>query len=227
VDFTQIIVSLFVFAGLVVTQWGLHKRWVTEQKTQREESLTKYAEERKTEFATMLSQVGEQSRKVFEDAFNMIEVHRADASAARLQMAEQAVVNAECKQEIAHLTGRVEELRVRLMENERTHTATLEAIERHRLVKHDALNALSVSEGTMVLVQRLLPNCTCGAFAPIAALVERFEPRAAALLDENNKGVRVDGVMEGIGRIEATAATVAEDLALRRAAEDERVKGGA
>jgi hypothetical protein len=191
-----IVVGLLALVGVVVTQWFLHRRWTAEQDTKREEMLTRLATERQTEAdrqdakrqseqAEILSRMAEQNSAVVNNALKVAEVHQQDADTARRLAVETARNHSECRQEVATLAGKVEELRARITETERTAGQNALATERHRDLKHKALSALTVSEGYVELVKKLVPTCTCSAFASLDPLTSSIRPRTAELLAEN------------------------------------------
>lgn len=188
--------AILVFAGLLVTQALMHRRWTREQDSKRQALADKLAEERRSEAeeqsrerraeqADLLSRMAEQNSSVVENALKVAEIHKEDAERARLTAVETAQNHAECRQEVAVLSGKVEELHARITENERTYGAYQKATERHREIKHKALNALTVADGYVSLCKKLATGCTCNAFDPIKALTEEIHPRIQELLAEN------------------------------------------
>lgn len=179
--------AVLAFAGLLVTQALMHKRWTAEQEALRTEALDQVAEERREADRRLLDQIAEQNRAMTQNALDLVAEHRKDAEELRQERAEANRMHAECRAEVASLAGRLEELRIRVTETERTAGETNRLIELHRDVKHDALNALSVSEGTMGLVKRQVEKCSCDAYGPVRELVTNYEPKADALLKLNQQ----------------------------------------
>jgi polyhydroxyalkanoate synthesis regulator phasin len=181
----EIAAALFAFVGLLLTQALLHRRWTREQDGKREEMGHRLAEERRKEHDDLLHRMAEQNNAVVENALRIAEVHQQDAERARVLALENAQSHLECRQEVATLAGKIDELRERIAENERTMGEAQRVQEEDRGIKHDALTALTISEGTVDLVKKLVPNCTCHAFAPIEHLVTSFHPRAPGLVEAN------------------------------------------
>lgn len=169
-----IVAGLFGLAVVLLGQWFLHRRWAAEQD-----------EKRSHEADNILARMAEQNSAVVANALKVAEVHQEDAEKARQLALETARNHTECRAEVAHLAGKVEELRARMTETERTAGQNALATERHRDLKHRALNALTVAEGYVALVQKLVPNCTCHAFDPLEQLTATVKPRVEELLSEN------------------------------------------
>ena len=200
----QVVVGLIGFAGVlastVVAQSFLHRRWTREQDARRAEVIAANAAERKQEAAEqaqarrdemreILERMERQNNAVVENAVQLAEVHSEDAEKARLLALEAAQAHTECRQEVSHLSGKVEELRARVVENERISGRELLISQRHQDLKHAALTALSVSEGITDLAVRLAKNCECHAFDPIAALTENYHPKLDELTAMNRMSI--------------------------------------
>lgn len=203
--------AVLVFAGLLLTQWLLHRRWTEEQD-----------DKRRDEAENLLGRMADQNSSVVENALRVAQVHREDAERARVLALETAQNHAECRAEVAALAGRVEELRQRIAENERTMEEQSRTAEEDRGIKHDALSALTISEGTVHLVRTLVADCTCEAFKPIESLVSSFHPRAPALVEANARirSSTLARVEAGVERIEAASEKVATNLAVAQAKVD-------
>lgn len=88
----------------------------------------------------------------------------------------------DCQDQISKLRGQVDELRNRIIAaDEKFHSE----ISAHRHLKHEALNALTVAEGTLTMAKQQISNCTCEAFAVLAPLLEHWKPRAVNLQEDN------------------------------------------
>lgn len=185
----QIIVGLLAFLGLILTtagtQWLLHRRWAEEQDERRDHIIETQQEQRRKEQAEILARMAEQNSAVVANAVRLAEVHQEDAEKARLLAITTAEAHSECRQEVAALSGKMEELRARVSENERTSAREAMLSHAHQDVKHQALTALTVSEGLTSLAVSRAQQCTCGAFDVIADLTANFRPRIDDLLDEN------------------------------------------
>ena len=166
--------AVLVLAGVVLTQYLLHKRWASDQE-----------DKRSAEADDLLRRMADQNSSVVENALRIAAVHREDAERARVLALETAQNHLECRSEVAVLAGRIEELRERIGESERVMSAQAHIAEEDRGIKHDALTALTVSEGTIHLVKMFVADCTCGAFAAIDSLVSDFHPRASDLVEKN------------------------------------------
>lgn len=202
--------AVCLLIGTVLTQTLLHRRWTREQEAKRDSAME-----------NLLAGVAEQSSVVVQSALRVAEAHQEDAEKARLLAVETATNHAECRAEVAHLAGKFEEMRARQVENERIMGAQNRLSEADRGIKHDALTALTISEGTVDLVKKLVPKCTCNAFDPIDHLVSSFHPRAPALVRANSQIRFTPGlteIVDGIGRMEAASAQVAADLAVAQEA---------
>src|SRR3712207_1045759 len=108
----ELIGAVLVFAGLLLTQYLLQKRWTHEQDEKREELAARLAQDRREEHEALLSRMAEQNAAVVNNALRVAEVHQEDADKAR-------ELHAECRQEVAVLAGKVDEMRSRITENER------------------------------------------------------------------------------------------------------------
>lgn len=183
----DIIVGLLALVGVLAGNAFMHGRWTREQDIKRQDMADRLSRERREEQRDLLDRMAEQHNTVVENAVRLAEVHQEDAEKARLLALDTAAAHAECRQEVAMLSGKVEELRARITENERTMGDQQRVSEDDRNIKHDALTALTISEGTVSLVQKLVPNCTCDAFVSIDHLVTSFHPRASALVDANSR----------------------------------------
>lgn len=140
-----------VVLSLVVTQTLLHRRWSAEQdrkrdeiietqQNQRREEAELQARERREELSEILERIGQQTNTVIENALALANEHRTDADIARGLAAQTATAHAECRQEVATLGGKVEELRARMTETERTAGLASRVSEHHQRIKHKALN---------------------------------------------------------------------------------------
>lgn len=218
-----IAVGALALVGVLITQYALHRRWAAEQRTLLIEARKASANERKEEMTAMLATVGDQNRLMFDDAFQLIEVHRTNADEARATSAADRAAHEECRREVSALAGQMSELRVRVTESERTHGEAERSIEKHRHIKHQALNALAVSEGSMALVKKLVPSCTCNAFEPVQELISAIKPRLEDILAENKEPsidpATLAEVAERIQRMEA-AADLAAAAGVRTDPED-------
>lgn len=192
----QTVGAVLAFAGLLLTQALLHQRWSREQDAKREAFATKAAEQRKEEAREqaevrrqeqreILERMERQNNAVVENAVKLAEAHQEDAEKARLLALENAQAHATCRQEVATLTGKVDELRARIIEFERTSGRESLISQRHQDLKHKTLTALTASEGITGLVVKCASGCTCHAFDPVAALLDTYHPRLDELLEEN------------------------------------------
>lgn len=194
----QIIAALLALIGVILTQALLHHQWAKSQDQRREEMLTKAAEdrraeaerqanERRQEQATFLATMADQTNTVVANAVKLAEEHREDAETARLLAIETARQHAECRSEVAALGGKLEELRARVVETERT--AGIETLfsEKHRDVKHMTITALAASEGVTTLAVTCAKGCTCGAFEAMSDLLANWKPRLNDVMAENNR----------------------------------------
>lgn len=181
----QIIVGLIAIAGVLLTQILLHRRWTREQDEKRVAVIAEQDQKRQDEQAEMFRRMAEQNSAVVADAVTLVEQHRADALAASVLAKENAEAHALCREEVAHVNGMVEELRARIVESERTFGDSQRVSEIHQALKHDALNALTVSEGITSMVVPLTKTCTCHVFDPLTGLLEDFRPQAQQLVAEN------------------------------------------
>lgn len=185
----QIIVGLLAFVGLIATTVGtqalLHQRWAREQDERRDQIIETQAQQRRKEQTEILDRMAEQNSAVVANAVKLAEVHQEDAEKARLLAITTAEAHTECRQEVASLSGKVEELRARITENERTAGRESLLSHAHQDLKHKALTALTVSEGLTSIAASRAQQCTCGAFDVIADLTANFRPRIDDLLDEN------------------------------------------
>lgn len=195
-DAVELVAAVLAFAGLLYTQTLLHRRWSREQDVKRAEMLATAtaerrqeaelaAEERRNEQRLLVERLGEQTNRVIEGALQIADVHRTDAETARVAVAQISEAHSECRQEVAHLAGKVEELRVRMIEGERTSGLAALMAERHQDIKHRALNLLSVSEGYVDLVRQRVDKCTCGAFDPLEELTSGLSSKINELVAEN------------------------------------------
>lgn len=192
------IAALLAFAGLLVTQALLHRRWTREQEIKRDEAISKASESRRAEAATqakerraenaeILDRLAEQTNRVVTDALRIAEIHQSDAERARDAAIVTAQAHADCRQEVAMLGGKIEELRGRVVENERTSGREAQVAQRHQDMKHKTFTALTVSEGITTLAVSCAKNCSCSAFAPMTDLLETYQPRLQGLVDENSR----------------------------------------
>ena len=171
----DVLSAILVFAGLLLTQYLMHRRWTSDQD-----------DKRRNENDDLLNRMAAQNNSVVDNALRVAQIHADDAERARLLAVETANHHAECRAEVASLSGRLEELRERIGENERTMQQQSLMAEEDRGIKHDALTALTVSEGTVHLVKTFVAKCTCQAFEPIQSLVAEFHARAPALVEMNS-----------------------------------------
>lgn len=193
-----IVAALIGLAGGLAAQAFSHRRWTREQDTKRAELLETLAQERRAEAEEQarqrraeqtetLERMAEQTNSVIDNALKLAEAHQGDAEKARLLALETAQSHTECRAEVAHLAGQVAELRARITETERTSGYEHRIGEQHRDLKHRALNALTVAEGYVALVQKLVPKCTCHAFDALDELTNTIQPQVAGLLAENQR----------------------------------------
>lgn len=192
-----IVAAAIGLVGVLVTQSFLHRRWGREQDAKRDQLLATSREERRREQAEVLDRMAEQNNAVVQNAVTLAEVHRVDAEQARLLVLEASTAHTECRHEVAQLAGKVEELRARIIESERTSGYEHRIGEEHRNLKHKALNALTVSEGYVALVQKLVPKCSCHAFDALDELTNSIQPRVAELLAENQRIAATDPDEQG------------------------------
>lgn len=192
----EVIVGALALVGVLVANWVAHRHWTAEQDRKRDEIIAtqqaqrrqeaeEAARERREEQRDILAQMSEQNNVIIENAVALANEHRVDAQAARHLAAETAGAHAECRQEVATLSGKVEELRARMTETERTSGYASLVSEHHQKVKHMALNGLAAAEGYMSLVDQLAGQCECHALDPIRALRDTVKPRLDAVLEEN------------------------------------------
>lgn len=194
----QVIVAIIALVGVVLTQWFLHRRWTAEQdakrtdllasiaKQQRDES-EKQTKERRQEQAEILNRMAEQSSTIIDDALKIAAIHQQDAEGARQLAIENARNHTECRQEVANLAGKVEELRARVIETERTSGREAAVSQWHQDVKHMTITALAASEGTTGLAVSCAKKCTCHAFDPMLDVLEGYTPRLEKIVEENKR----------------------------------------
>lgn len=88
----------------------------------------------------------------------------------------------DCQSQIAALRGQVDELRNRIITADERFHAEMAA---HRHLKHEALNALTIAEGTLTMAKQQMLNCSCGAFDILQPLLDSWKPRAVLLQEDN------------------------------------------
>lgn len=185
----ELIVGLLAFVGVIVGQQAQHRRWAKDQDAKAVERqdalLEKAGKERRAEQAVLAERISEQTAQVLEGALQIAEVHRTDADAARAVAREAAEAHHQCRQEVAALGGAVEELRARMVENERTSGLDRLMAERHQDLKHRAFGLLSAAEGYVGLVQKRVHKCSCTAFDPLEEITTGLQPHISDLLVEN------------------------------------------
>lgn len=218
----ELLAILLGFVGLLVTQAGLHRRGMREQDTKRDEMLAtlaqeraaeaeRLARERREEQRELIDRMAEQSNRVVEGALEVAEVHKSDAETARLLAIENARNHAECRQEVAHLGGKVEELRARVIETERTSGRDSAVSQWHQDVKHMAVTALAASEGITGLAVSCAKKCNCHAFDPMSDLLEGYTPRLEAIVEENKRLFTSGEAVGAAAQTTLPATTTQED----------------
>lgn len=191
-----VVVGVLALVGVLIAQGLLHQRWAQEQDSKRRaeavaleerqrELIAQAGRERRAEQAEMLDRMGQQTERVVEGALQIAQVHREDADSARQLAITNAAAHNECRQEVAHITGKVEELRARIVENERTTGIASLVSERHQDIKHRALGLLGVAQGFTSMVEQRIARCSCGAFDPLEHLTSGLNDSVLALITEN------------------------------------------